>query len=199
VTAPPRSPATWIQTARGRAFDLAAPDPEDVDVHDIAHALSLQTRFCGHCAWHYSVAQHCVAVAGIVFATDPTLALGALLHDASEAYHADWSSPLKAILRTLAPDALNVEARIEAAIAARFGVLLRHPVIKAADLIMLATEKRDLFDALQPAYADRNQAAHWFAATGYAPATPLPGKIWEWAPRQAESEFLKAFERYGGK
>lgn len=181
---------TWIQTFSGRAFDLAAPVALEVDIIDIAHGLANQTRFCGQCRWHYSVAQHCVHVAELVFATDSKLALAALLHDASEAYHADWSSPLKAILRERAPQALTIECAIEEAIGLRFGVTLTptHPLIKKADLIMLATEKRDLFGP--------PPRANWFGATGAAPASPLQGKIWEWSPRQAEAEFLKAFERY---
>jgi hypothetical protein len=181
---------TWIQTFTGRAFDLAQPDPADVQIEDIAHGLAMQARFCGQCRWHYSIAQHSVSVAAIVFATDPGFALAALLHDASEAYHADWSSPLKALLRTTAPAALEVERGIERAIGKRFGVELTptHPMIKAADLVMLATEKRDLFGP--PPRGD------WFGATGCAPAEPLDVKIWEWTPRQAEAEFLKAFERY---
>jgi hypothetical protein len=55
---------------------------------------------------------------------------------------------------------------------------------------MLATEKRDLFGP--PPRGD------WFGSTGAAPATPLPGRVWEWSPKQAEAEYLKAFERYAG-
>ncbi len=183
---------TWIQTFTGRAFDLAAPAVEEVDIVDIAHGLALQTRFCGQCRWHYSVAQHCVHVAELVFATTPELALTALLHDASEAYHADWSSPLKAILRTRAPAALELEKTIERAIGERFGVTLTpaHPLIKKADLIMLATEKRDLFGpSPRPA---------WFGSTGAAPAQTMPEPLARWTWAHAQEVFLDRFETYQG-
>ncbi len=189
MSSPIKAQGTWIQTFTGRAFDLAVPAVEDVSIQDIAHALSLQTRFCGHCEFHYSVAQHCVHVAELVFATDKRLALAALLHDASEAYHADWSSPLKKLLRTIAPLALTVEKHIETVIGYRFNVELNPTpaLVKGADLIMLATEKRDLFRGLRAGYRERYDAqAHWFASTGFAPAEPRPEKIFEWTPRQAE-------------
>jgi hypothetical protein len=180
---------TWIQTFTGRAFDLAHPSPGDVCIADIAHGLALQSRFVGQCRWHYSIAQHSIHVASIVFATDPSLALAALLHDASEAYTADWSSPLKALLRHRGlQGALHVEHTIEVAIGRCFGVDLKHPLIKKADLIMLATERRDLFGP-----APRGD---WFGATGAAPAAPMPGPIKRWAPEYAEAEFLHAFERF---
>ena len=38
----------WMQTVGGRAFYPLDPRPEDVDIEDIAHALSLVCRFGGH-------------------------------------------------------------------------------------------------------------------------------------------------------
>ena len=36
---------TWIQTYSGRRFSLTEPSAEDVDIDDVAHALSLLCRF----------------------------------------------------------------------------------------------------------------------------------------------------------
>jgi len=44
----------WLQTAGGRAFFPLDPRPEDVDILDIAHALSFVCRFGGHCLNFYS-------------------------------------------------------------------------------------------------------------------------------------------------
>ena len=55
-----------ITTRSGLEFDLAAPDPAQVRLDDIAHALSLQCRFNGHGRAFYSVAQHAVLVADLV-------------------------------------------------------------------------------------------------------------------------------------
>lgn len=52
----------WMQTASGRMFWPVDPRPEDVEINDIAHALSLTCRYCGHVREFYSVAQHSVLV-----------------------------------------------------------------------------------------------------------------------------------------
>ena len=127
---------TWIQTYTGRKLDLANPNPDDLDLDDIAHALSLICRFTGHVREFYSVAQHCVIVSSLV---PPELALSALLHDATEAYIGDVSRPLKGLL----PEYRAIEARLWAAIAERFGVT-EAPEIKLADNIALLWERRDL-------------------------------------------------------
>src|SRR5690554_7094997 len=84
---------TFIQTYTGRRFYPLDPNPADVCIEDIAHALSRITRFNAHInAEWYSVAEHSVHVSRIV---PPEYALAGLLHDASEAYIADVSRPVK--------------------------------------------------------------------------------------------------------
>jgi uncharacterized protein len=194
--------ATWIQTFTGLAFDLADPKPEQVAIEDIAHALAMVPRYAGHCRFHYSVAQHSVMVASIVAATDPALTLAALLHDAAEAYLGDWSSPLKALMRQAdheqAPCVgtnqvpLELEERVERVIGMRFGVdLSRNPLIKAADLVALATEKRDLFGP--------SPRPGWGDATGYTMPEPLDRQVARISIETAESIFLSVFRGAGGK
>jgi hypothetical protein len=57
------------------------PNPDDIRIEDIAHALSNQCRFAGHAREFYSVAEHCVRVSQLC---RPEEALWGLLHDASE-------------------------------------------------------------------------------------------------------------------
>ena len=76
----------WMQTHSGIQFWPLDPRPEDILIEDIAHALSNQCRFAGHCCFHYSVAQHSVLVSENVPAQD---AMWGLLHDAGEAYLVD--------------------------------------------------------------------------------------------------------------
>ncbi len=187
--------AHWIQTFSGLAFDLAEPTPDMVAVEDIAHSLSLLCRYTGHCAWFYSVAQHSILVSEIVAATEPRLALAALLHDAEEAYVGDWSSPLKAVIRSGASYALNAERAARSAVERRFGLTLEladRGTIKAADLVALVTEKRDLFG---PA-----PRAGWGDATGYTMPQPLETPI-QCIPDPAywELRFLERFHALGGK
>lgn len=124
----------WILTHSGKRFSFQDIDPETIDIEDIATALSNICRFTGHLDQHYSVAQHCVLVSHLV---EPHLAFEALMHDASEAYCGDVSSPLKARL----PDYREIEGRVDRAIRAKYGLpLVESPEVKVADLRMLASE-----------------------------------------------------------
>lgn len=127
-----------ILTNSGQSFDLFEPRAAMVHPQDIAHSLAMQCRFNGHCGLFYSVAQHSIIVADLVPAE---YQLQALLHDATEAYIGDIVRPLKQAL----PDLRQIEHHIWHAICARFDI---DPVLPAcihdADMIALATERRDL-------------------------------------------------------
>lgn len=143
----------WIQSWTGKRVDLLDPRPEQIDYRDIAHHLSQVNRFTGACFWPYNVAQHSVGVArragvwdGRHYARLPEARYG-LLHDASEAYLGDVSSPLK---RLLAPLYLPLEESFTLAIALKYNLELTPEIeeaVKRADLELLASEKRDLLGA----------------------------------------------------
>lgn len=163
----------WIQTASDGQFFLDVPRAADVKIEDIAHALSNLCRFTGHVRRFYSVAQHSVLVS---FECDREDALAGLLHDATEAYVGDVSSPLKSML----PEYRAIEARVWRVIAARFSLPDELPAsVRHADAVLLATEKRDL---LGPA------PASW----GTWPA-PMLERIDPWAPDWACRNFLSRF------
>ena len=176
---------TWLQTFTGRAFDLACPVPESVDPGDLAHSLSMQCRFNGHCTKFYSVAEHSVRVALRVreCVDSDRVELAALLHDAHEAYIGDVAQPLKQLLHLRRDKSLVYLARgLDHAIAVRFGLHrgdFQHPQIGLADLELLATEKRDLMADCQ---------RDW----GVLP-DPLPKTICPWPPMTAEAVFARRF------
>jgi hypothetical protein len=129
---------SWIQTFTGKQFWPLTPRVEDVDVRDIAHSLSLQCRFNGHCRLFYSVAEHSVRVSRAV---STGMAPWGLLHDAAEAYLTDLPRPVKARLTEFQ----GLEERLLEVIARAFGLPWPMPAaVQEADDVLLATEARDL-------------------------------------------------------
>lgn len=129
---------SWILTRSGLHFDYADPQPDMIDISDIAYGLAAESRFAGQTLFPYSVAQHSIAVSQIV---PCELRLEGLLHDASEAYMKDLPQPLK----TMLPEYKAIEKRVDAVIREKFGLpATTSPEVKHADLVMLATERRDL-------------------------------------------------------
>jgi 5'-deoxynucleotidase YfbR-like HD superfamily hydrolase len=165
----------WIQTYSGRRFTPTNPNPDAIVVQDIAHSLSMQCRFSGHCESFYSVAQHSVLVSYICDHND---ALWGLLHDASEAYLVDVPSPLKRSGHF--QGYIDFEKKVQEAICRRFGLTMTEPPsVKRADKTLLATEARDL---MSPLRTDWTQ-----------PCEPLPFKIEPLSQQDAKNLFMKRF------
>lgn len=128
----------WMQTASGKQFWPIDPRPEDVDINDIAHALSQVCRYGGHCRTFYSVAEHSVYVAR---ACPPELRLAGLLHDASEAYISDIVRPAKRFIEGY----IAIEDRLQAAIGEAFDVsLAEFHAIKEWDNAVLLDEQAQI-------------------------------------------------------
>lgn len=127
----------FIQTISGKHFNYLDIQQDAIEIEDIATALSHICRFAGHLPEFYSVGQHSVLSSRLV---PQEFALKALLHDAAEAYLQDIPAPLKHLL----PDYRAMEIRVDAAIRQKFGLPAeQHPTVKYADLVMLASERRD--------------------------------------------------------
>lgn len=183
---------SWLQTRSGLAFDLERPAADQVAVEDLAAALSMQCRYNGHTGRHYSVAEHCCHVSDWVaeHSVGPDLALGALLHDASEAFVGDMPAPLK---WTMTPPAKawwdGVVADVDRVIAEALGVdpdLFHHRAVKTADL-------RILHDEATAIWGD-HRARPWGI-----PGKPLGVTIHFWDPGKACHEWLRRLEVLGGR
>lgn len=125
----------WIQTYMGIHFDLLDPQPEMIDIGDIAHALARIFRFTGH-GNEYSVAQHSILVS---YRVPLELAFQGLMHDAHEAYMGDISAPLKRVL----PDVQEYEKFLAGVVRVHFGLPEElDPEVQETDLKMLLIEKR---------------------------------------------------------
>jgi hypothetical protein len=129
----------YIHTYTGRIHYPARPDAANINIVDIAHALSLLCRYTGHCRTFYSVAEHSLIISELF--TDPAQQLEGLLHDAAEAYCNDISRPLKQSL----PDYKAIERLNDVAIRKRFRLSPIHSaLVKEADNDLLQTEYRQL-------------------------------------------------------
>lgn len=158
---------TQILTATGKRFDLYEPDADLIDPRDISHSLSNLCRFNGHTREFYSVAQHCCIVADLVPEEDK---LAALLHDSTEAFVGDMVRPLKEWMHAFQ----DVEHWIWERICTRFNLDLTLPAsVHHADLVALATERRDLMPP---------DPATWDCLFGIEPAHE---RIRPWPPTEA--------------
>ena len=103
-----------ILTYTKKMFDPLHPKVELIDIEDIAHSLSMLCRANGHFKTFYSVGQHsinCMKEA-VARGYSERIQLACLLHDASEAYLADVTRPVKAEL----PKYKEIEAPLQEAI-----------------------------------------------------------------------------------
>lgn len=153
-----------IQTFTGVMFNVNNPDPEDIIVKDISHALSMLCRYGGHSHHFYSVAEHSVLMSrNFEEQGQPDLARAALMHDATEAYMGDVVRPIKLQL----PLYQEIENGLQRTIFARFGLPLDMPLeVKEADLricnderAVLMYEREWSIDHLAPLGVD---IQHWF-------------------------------------
>lgn len=169
----------WSWLGTGKPFWPLDPRPQDVDIRDIAHNLSMQVRYSGNVKWFYSVAQHSVLVSEHC---DPVDAFFGLLHDAAEAYLIDLTRPVKHS-PTLYPAWKEIEDRVHACVAEAFGFDPERPEsVAVADDRVARTEMRDLFEHPRP--TNSNLMAH---------GEPYPERIFPWSQEMAEWAFTQRF------
>lgn len=147
-----KKPRAWQRMLSGRRLDLLDPSPFDIEIDDIAQGLARVARWNGQTKGDhaFSVAEHSVIVEALCGELQPDWPakwrLAALLHDAPEYVIGDMISPFKA---ALGYDYKTFEAKLEAAIHARFGLPGELPktvkkTIKQADRICAFFEAVDI-------------------------------------------------------
>jgi hypothetical protein len=155
------APAPWLLTATGAQFDLLHADPASISVLDIAAALAKINRFNGHTSRPYSVAEHSLYVCQVMERehgiTNPTALMCGLMHDAHEAYTTDMPSPAKQAIDMLTGGGWRrFEAGVQAQVLLRFNLRdamrVWQGLVHRADLVLLATERRDLLPPAGPAW-----------------------------------------------
>ena len=178
--------APWVQLLDGSAFLLSATRRADAyfSIELIAASLAKLNRYSGHTREPWSVAQHSVLVADVLALNgdSPRVQLWGLLHDAHEAVLGDITTPVRRALGIVERVA-QLERAVDIAIYSDLG--LQPPSqfvavqVRNADLIAMATERRDL---LAPC------AFSWGAAIEAIAPAPITCEPVE--PRFAEMEFL---------
>lgn len=158
----------------GNLIDVANPQPEDIEITDIAHHLSIEPRFAGGTPKPYSVAQHSISVMLLMRregVRSHTTLLQGLLHDAPEYLLKDIPKPIKELL----PAYQSLEETLWEAICEKYRLetMLRAEV-KQADRKMLDKELSGL---------DKHQGYH---PQGFDP----------WPPENAEQIFLNYYRDY---
>jgi hypothetical protein len=183
----PPAPGPYLQTVSGRWVNPFEPDLEQIDIGDIARALSNQCRFGGHCREFYSVAQHSVLVSELVEQRggDVEDVFAGLMHDASEAYLGDMPHPIKH-RSPLGAAFREAEKHLERAIHQRFAIKTDVPELKPADRALLATERRAFSAATW----------HWPELDG---AEPLDLALRAWPPEEAERAFMRRYGELQGR
>lgn len=142
---------SFVVTAAGDELSLRYPRRGQLTAATIAHSLAQINRFNGHAVRPYSVAEHSLLVCEIVereFGCDVHGLLAALMHDAHECVSCDMHSPGK---EEIGPAWREWEARWQRLLRSEYALhaasadFAAH--IHSADLMALATEKRDLLPA----------------------------------------------------
>ena len=110
----------YMTTYTGKSFSVFDVDVTQIDIVDIAHALSLLCRGNGHLKHFYSVAQHSIncALEAKACGYSTKLQLACLLHDATEAYLSDLIRPVKQRM----PMYSEIEDSLMKVIFERFGI-----------------------------------------------------------------------------
>jgi hypothetical protein len=164
---------------KGRLY-LLDPRPEEIDIEDIAHQLSMINRFVGATQYPYNVAEHSCLVSQEVYGIQ--YRLEALLHDAHEAYTGDMVTPLK---RQMGLSYMVLEDAIDIAIRNRFNLPTKiSPEVKRADGAVFLSEAARLMPGREWSYMPDVMASIHQPTCLYHVA--------------AEDNFLEYFNELGG-
>lgn len=154
---------------------------DDINMSDIARALSNQCRYNGHVDEFYSVAEHSVQISLALRRDgyDRITQLTGLHHDDAETWIGDQIKPLKNALEAKGVSLKPYELDIEEKVSAKFGLPWPWPkVIKLYDNMIVRDEKEQLKAGGQ----DWN--AFGIPPVGLNVVLPC------WEPKRAMREFL---------
>lgn len=166
----------YVQHQSGNRLWLDNLEDNIYNIGDIAHSLSHQCRYAGHCDIFYSVAQHSVLCSQMA---PKEYALEALLHDIGESVCPDIPRPVKYFVKGIR----EFDEEISASMFKQFE--LKWPLSKEVhevDNRMLATEARQIMH--------NSNIDEW--EIGELEPYNIP--IISWKPEHAKTMFLDRYE-----
>lgn len=161
-----------IITKSGKRVSFVDPQPNQIDIDDIAWALAHQNRYNGHTSRPYSVAEHSIRLVNYLFTkleqdvqkeAPRLLMLYALLHDAPEAYIGDIVYHLKGMVPGFKEIEDNIMSTILTALVPDAVEALGNPII--TDTIH-RVDRRISFDEM---YALCAEVDPFFGQSGVLP------------------------------
>ena len=163
----------WILTWTGQEVNPFNMTVDQIDIRDIARALSMQCRYNGHISDFYSVAEHSILISYALERDEYSLNTQkhGLLHDASEAYIGDIPTPIKAQLSTVK----LCENEIHKLVAEKFNIE-DSPIVHEYDKRIISDERSAFIPLAE---------SHW--EWPYKKLNVLPVGM---SPRTAEKNFL---------
>lgn len=175
----------YIETFTGRKFH---PDDPEFAIVDIAHSTGNLCRFNGHCHRFYSVAEHSVLTAHLVYGHlggTREDAFEALMHDAVEAYVSDIPTPYK----QYCPGAVKLESDLEEKLRAYYQVPTeKSDICKKADMLALFIEADSLMHSRGEVFSDKMGLKEEAAKLMLYPVVG-------YMPKDASKLFLHTFHR----
>ena len=195
----------WVPTYTGKRLDPFDPQRDQIDLIDIAHALSQICRYNGHTVRHYSVAEHCVRVSSCV----PARVCGlTLMHDAAEAYIGDMVRPIKR--RPEADWYRRLDTSVTAAILHKFGLHYQlafsteTSLLSKVDLMFVNVEmdQAGLYpepESKPPCQEDtiKTDADRQFCQWMFETTNQKDGNVWGWDALTAKTRFLDRCRQLG--
>ena len=170
---------TKTVTYNRETVDLLNPSVDTISIYDIAHNLAYTNRFNGGTKRPLSVAEHSLYVMGLVGERHK---LQALMHDATEAYIGDITTPVK---QALGEGVRELENRIWATICEKFNISpYLHEDVKWADAAAYMKEREELVPGVPSNDPD------WDKFKGIPKAR---SELLELSAAEGKAAFLKAF------
>lgn len=192
---PKRLPETiepFISLSSGGRMYPLGPNPDDILIEDIAHALANLCRYNGHTSEFWSVAAHSIEVCDrLAYAGhEDAVCFAGLMHDASEAFLQDVPRPMKSLFVGYR----QWEENLEFAIAKKFGVPFPYPpVVDVVDKDMVFDELYHFFPIQSAAWQRCDLATRILHQAQHG---KLPGPLFPLGPKAGKDKFLARFRCY---